>query len=308
MAKIFIEESTLSAIGNSIRAKTGKTDMISPLNMPTEIASIQSGGSNIDALIDRSITEISSSSIETIRDYVFYGCSNLITAAFSAVTSVGLYSFSKCSSLTTADFPVATSIGNNAFNGCTKLTTADFPAVSSIMPAAFYGCTNLITADFPVLTAVGASAFRDCSKLTTADFPIATSIEQYAFYSCSSLTTLVFPVAETIGNCAFQSCNNLTTADFPVATSIGNTVFAMCGLLTSLLLRNSSVCTLRNVNSFNNTPIQNGTGYIYVPSALVEQYQAATNWSTYASQFRALEDYTIDGTTTGDLDSTKTGT
>ena len=46
MAKIFIEESTLSAIGDSIRAKTGKTDMISPLKMPTEIASIQAGGSS----------------------------------------------------------------------------------------------------------------------------------------------------------------------------------------------------------------------------------------------------------------------
>lgn len=44
MAKIFIEESTLSAIGNSIRAKTGKVNMIPPLNMPTEIASIQTGG------------------------------------------------------------------------------------------------------------------------------------------------------------------------------------------------------------------------------------------------------------------------
>ena len=44
MAKIFIEESTLSAIGNSIRAKTGKANMIPPLNMPAEIASIQTGG------------------------------------------------------------------------------------------------------------------------------------------------------------------------------------------------------------------------------------------------------------------------
>lgn len=40
MAKIFIEESTLSAIGDSIRKKTGKTDMIPPLNMPTEIEAI----------------------------------------------------------------------------------------------------------------------------------------------------------------------------------------------------------------------------------------------------------------------------
>ena len=44
MAKIFIEESTLSAIGNSIRAKTGKANMIPPLNMPSEIASIQTTG------------------------------------------------------------------------------------------------------------------------------------------------------------------------------------------------------------------------------------------------------------------------
>ena len=44
MAKIFIEESTLSAIGNSIRAKTGKTDMSPPLSMRTEIGSIQTAG------------------------------------------------------------------------------------------------------------------------------------------------------------------------------------------------------------------------------------------------------------------------
>ena len=46
MAKKVIEESTLSAIGNSIRAKTGRTYKIPPLNMPTEIASIQTGGNS----------------------------------------------------------------------------------------------------------------------------------------------------------------------------------------------------------------------------------------------------------------------
>ena len=48
MGRVSIEESTLTAIGDSIRAKTGKTDMISPLSMPAEIASIQGGG---DAII-----------------------------------------------------------------------------------------------------------------------------------------------------------------------------------------------------------------------------------------------------------------
>ena len=44
MGRVSIEESTLTAIGDSIRAKTGKTDMIPPLSMPAEIASIQGGG------------------------------------------------------------------------------------------------------------------------------------------------------------------------------------------------------------------------------------------------------------------------
>lgn len=45
MAKVFIQESTLTAIGDAIRSKTGKTELIDPANMSTEIASITTGGS-----------------------------------------------------------------------------------------------------------------------------------------------------------------------------------------------------------------------------------------------------------------------
>ena len=68
MAKIFIEESTLSAIGDSIRAKTGKTDMIPPLNMPTEIASIQTGGS---------------SALAASNDVTFYDYDGTVVASYS---------------------------------------------------------------------------------------------------------------------------------------------------------------------------------------------------------------------------------
>ena len=40
-----------------------------------------------------------------------------------------------------------------------------------------------------------------------------------------------------------------------------------------------------------NTPIVDGTGYIYVPANLLEDYKSATNWVTYADQFRAIEDH-----------------
>ena len=47
MSKVFIEESTLTAIGNAIRSKTGGTDLIAPLNMPTEINGISTGGGTL---------------------------------------------------------------------------------------------------------------------------------------------------------------------------------------------------------------------------------------------------------------------
>lgn len=44
MSKVFIEETTLTAIGDAIRGKTGKTELIAPLSMATEISSITTGG------------------------------------------------------------------------------------------------------------------------------------------------------------------------------------------------------------------------------------------------------------------------
>lgn len=100
---------------------------------------------------------------------------------------------------------------------------------------------------------------------------------------------------------------SITEISSSSATSIGSSAFRMCSKLKPLLLRGNNVCTL-NKNVFVSTPISSGTGYIYVPSALIEQYKAATNWSAYSAQFRALEDYTVDGTITGELDPAKTGT
>ena len=98
----------------------------------------------------------------------------------------------------------------------------------------------------------------------------------------------------------------IQTAALIGAVSIGSYAFRYDEELKSLILRNpNAVCTLSNKNAFNNSSILNGTGYIYVPSALIEQYKVATNWSTYASQFRALESYTVDGTITGELDEAK---
>ena len=48
MSKVFIEETTLTNIGDAIREKTGKSDLIAPGTMPAEIRSIVSGGGGVE--------------------------------------------------------------------------------------------------------------------------------------------------------------------------------------------------------------------------------------------------------------------
>ena len=96
-----------------------------------------------------------------------------------------------------------------------------------------------------------------------------------------------------INSYAFYGCKSLTSIDLPACTSIGDSAFDDCTKLTSIKLANTSkICTLSDSNAFNNTPIANKAGYIYVPDELVEQYKKSTNWSVYASQIKPLSEYT----------------
>lgn len=119
-----------------------------------------------------------------------------------------------------------------------------------------------------------------------------------------SITEIVSNVT-SVRQYAFHSCRNLTSIDFPVAVSISGNALAYCSKLTALILRKNSICQLVSSTAFIGTKIADGEGYIYVPRSLLVSYQTADNWSLYSSQFRALEDYTVDGTVTGALDSTK---
>ncbi len=95
----------------------------------------------------------------------------------------------------------------------------------------------------------------------------------------------------TVGQYAFYGCTALTVVDVPNVTSIAANSFEGCSALTALILRSATVCTMANTNALANSAIASGTGYIYVPRSLVDTYKAATNWSTYAEQIRAIEDY-----------------
>jgi hypothetical protein len=114
---------------------------------------------------------------------------------------------------------------------------------------------------------------------------------QYMADGCTNLETVDVHNSSYISSYTFRNCSKLAKLDLHRAENIGTYAFNGCKTLGTLILRMSAVPALGGTNAFTNTKISGGTGYIYVPAALIEEYKVATNWSTYANQFRAIEDY-----------------
>ena len=197
-----------------------------------------------------------------------------------------------------------TEIGDSAFKGCNSLVTLKAPSVKTIMSRAFEECAALSYVDVSGATTVRNWTFYNCKSLVEVHAEQATLIDTSAFNNCKALKKVVCSSIETVGGNLFSGCSALESIDLPKVGTIWNGAFTNTALSRCVIRNTSMVCTLKSVD-FTNTPIANGTGYIYVPRALVGSYKTATNWSTFATQFRALEDYTVDGTTTGELDETK---
>lgn len=142
------------------------------------------------------------------------------------------------------------------------------------------------------VTSVGYLVFYQ-SKIVSVSFKAAKSVGSGSFWQSSKLERVTFPALQEIKfSNAFRACPKLNNVVFPqIVTLGGSSTFMDCSALDTLVLSGDTVCNLTGTGAFTNTPIADGTGYIYVPRALVEQYKVATNWATYAAQFRAIEDY-----------------
>lgn len=141
-----------------------------------------------------------------------------------------------------------------------------------------------------VLT-VGDSAFSYCYDLVSVSFPNATTVGSSAFDGCNSLVSVNLPKATVLSGFAFRYCTRLVSLDLPCAESMGTDCCYGCTSLETIILRSETVCQIKSDTFSNGALITTGTGYAYVPAALVDAYKVAENWSTYASQIRAIEDY-----------------
>lgn len=207
-------------------------------------------------------------------------------------TEIGKNEFNMNADVEAVYFPNVVTGGSNMFYKCENLVMVCMPKLTDVGgSAAFQGCAKLQYVHFPAVEKLRVTTFRQCVNLREISLPKITALDQGSeFDGCTALQKVNVPEVQTLISC-FSLCTSLERIDLPKAKTIGTSTFRGCSALTAVILRNSTVCALGSVSAFTNTPIASGTGYIYVPSALIEDYKAATNWSTYAAQFRAIEDY-----------------
>lgn len=192
-----------------------------------------------------------------------------------------------------------TSLSANAFRYRAKITKVYSESLTSLNWAqyAFDACTNLEEIDFPNVTTGTGGGYQladtgGSTKCKTIKVPKLEDAATFFFYNRQGLTTVDVSSLKAVPQSCFQQCYALQTLDLPSAKSIANNSLYNCRKLTTLILRSTSMVTLANATTLNNTPfIGYGslTGTLYVPQALVSTYESGTNWSTiYAKGYMTI--------------------
>lgn len=270
---VVMPKSDWTGILDSVRAKTGKTVLMTSGGVAVMIDAIQTGGgdSKLVEVISKTVTEMTENDFggaTSIGTYAFYKCKHLTTVNTpDSVMTIGVSSFDDCTSLTSVNIPGVKEIKAKAFNGCSKLATVTFGGLITIYNEAFYGCSSLTNINLPdTLNRIETQAFQQCTSLTSVNIPDSvTTLGATSFYGCTGLTSVTIGkgVTKILGG-TFQNCTAMQYYDFTSHTSVP---------------------TLGGTNAFTGIP---STCQIRVPASLYDAWISATNWSTYASNIVAV--------------------
>lgn len=156
----------------------------------------------------------------------------------------------------------ATAYLDRVFQSCYSLQSVVIPnGTTKLTPYEFVNCKTLQSVVIPEsVTELGNSLFNGCESLHEVIIPSGVSeLTSSVFYNCFSLISVkMLGNIKSVGVACFYCCYALAVCDFTNCTQVP---------------------TLAATSAFNQVPTD---CEIRVPAALVDEWKAATNWSTYA--------------------------
>ena len=290
-----IQESTLTAIGDAIRAKTGSAELMSPSAMATAIAGIETGGgggssADLSAQDLRNLNYINKRIGGVAHEYY-----NPTSTLFSLTTDA--YSFlSYDKTLTSVNLPNMPEMSMYALAGCENLASVNLDSLTYLRDYMFeYGIQNTSTPldlKLPSVTQRDSTcsyAFRYCYGLRSIYMPnyyrtyddiSSSGASESMFYYCSNLESVLINYVYQLGS---------TTKSYAPLYNCKN----IKRLVITDKLNAPVMAPYLNEHQYGNTnPFITGDAYFYVPASMVSTYQNASNWKThYADHIRAIEDY-----------------
>lgn len=180
----------------------------------------------------------------------------------------------------------------------TRLLTAGKYCADNILVTASGGGTEIadtildksvITYSSSALLTLANNVFERCADLTKVILPNCTSVGENVFLNCTALNFCYFPAVKVFAYGTFTSCTALQILKLEsINTMNRGRTFQNSGL-EALIIDSQTIPSVSN-DAFAGTPIAAGTGYIYVPDDLVDQYKSTGNWPTYTAQIKGLSE------------------
>lgn len=288
MAKMTVEDTSLTAVADAIRTKGGTTDqLVFPEGFVDAVGNIQTGGVNY-------LPQVISGDVVDITAEMLQGCTKIADI------------FRNYQSLKTVEIPEGvTEVGDQAFMDCRGVTRITLPnGLVRIGEQAFYSNINRESIQIPdTVRYIGARAFYNNTKNGNVTIPegITDILEGTFQYNYSRMRLDTPSTLVTIGKNAFMGCSAMAAATFNEGlTTIGESAFS-----TTRINEFTIPSTVTNIgaNAFSKNPLMTSfeikavtpptadeTPFsecpklttIIVPKGSLEAYKTATNWSAYA--------------------------
>lgn len=241
--------------------------------------------------------------ITSVGASAFDYCYNIERVSIpSSVVSIGNYAFRNNFSLKTLKLHQGlTTLGTGAFSGCSSLEEINIPQGVTTIPAdCFRNCKSCTSITIPnTVTSIGTYAFS-YSNVFELNIPgSVTTLNSYSFaYNTNVNTITLHEGLTTISDYAFRNTYYISDITIPsTVTTMGKEIFyinngyAQTDLTVRML---PTTPPTAGASMFAQRTSNNKKLKIIVPQGTLQDYQTATNWSTYASYMEEETPSTIE--------------